>query len=123
MKKTFLVLLVLSALMFHSCRPTAFGGFYGQNNQTQVILDNANFTVLGSFSGTVTSKRNLRDKKIRDMEGLVVSQAKSKLLENAKASGAELKGSRALINVSNDVVYNRKRLTCTVSGEIIEFNK
>ena len=114
---------VLIMAVFPSCRSTRFGGsneFYGQVNQTQVVLSNANFRVLGSFVGTSTSKVNILS--VKDKEGLVTA-AKQDFLNNAKAAGVTLTGSRAIVNSCVDFMNNDKRVTVTFSGEIIEFTK
>ena len=115
-----LSLSIFAICMFASCKPTAYLGSYGQNNQTQVVLSQSNFKVLGSFKGVVTEKRKRMS--IKDYEGLI-SRAKSNLLESAKASGIILEGSRRLVNVCFDLTVNRKMITATVSAEIVEFTK
>ena len=103
---------------FASCKPSVHTGGYNQLNQTQTVLSSANFEVLGSFKGTATEKISTGN--ITDREG-IISQAKSKMLANAKVAGVELVGSRALINVSVDIIETKKKITATVSAEIIEF--
>ncbi|WP_452219135.1 DUF6567 family protein [Lacinutrix undariae] len=117
MKKIILILLV--AVAFTSCRTSSLHrGGYNHLNQTQTILSSSNFNVLGSFTGTATEK--ILTGNITNKEG-IISQAKAKLLANAKSVGVELKGSRTLINVSIDLIETKKRITATISGEIIEF--
>lgn len=118
MKKIYFAIGIISLLA--SCKPTLYLGNYGQVNQTQVVLSEANFKVLGSFKGIATEKN--MQLSVKDMEGLI-SKAKSNLLANAKSAGVELTGSRTLINVCVDVIQNRRMVTATVSGEIIEFTK
>lgn len=108
------------AFMLVACKPTNYAGSYGQINQTQVVLTAANFKVLGSFHGTATAKKYKMT--VKDQQG-VISQAKGNMLANAKAAGIELTGSRALVNVSVDVVDNSNKLTATVTADIIEFTK
>jgi hypothetical protein len=110
---------ILSSALI-SCKETYYLGNMGQSNQTQVVLSHANFRVLGSFKGIATEKK--RRISIKDKEG-IISKAKSALLASAKASGIELTGSRTLINLSVDIIQNRRRVTATVTGEIIEFTK
>ena len=98
--------------------PSLYSGGYQQHNQTQTILSGSNFEVLGSFSGTATEK--IMTGNITNKEG-IVSQAKSNLLKEAKAAGVELVGSRTLVNVSVDIIETKKRITATMSAEIIEF--
>ena len=43
------------------------------------------------------------------------------MLEEAKAAGVELIGSRALVNVSVDLIETKKRISATMTAEIIEF--
>lgn len=113
-----ITLLILAAAITFACKPTDYLGGYNQVNQTQIELSSANFNVLGSFSGMETRKKNQINTK-GDL-GLV-SAAKQNLLNNAKAAGVELTGSRTLVNVTVDVVDNAKRATCTITAEIIEF--
>lgn len=108
------------ALFLVACKPTNYAGSYGQINQTQVVLSSANFKVLGSFHGTATAKKYKMS--VKDQQG-VISQARTNMLANAKAAGVELTGSRALVNVSVDVVDNSNKLTATVTADIIEFVK
>ncbi|GER57954.1 hypothetical protein ULMA_00620 [Patiriisocius marinus] len=116
--KKILSLLAIIALC-SSCRtPSLHRGGYNQLNQTQTVLSTANFNVLGSFKGTATHK--IKTYNIKNKEG-IISLAKTNLLENAKASGIDLSGSRTLINVSVDVIETKKRISATISGEIIEF--
>jgi hypothetical protein len=116
MNKIFLSILVV--FMLSACKPTLFLGNYGQVNQTQIVLSQSNFIVLGSFKGIASEKRKLMS--IKDYEGLI-SKAKTNLLINSKAAGVELIGSRTLVNVCVDVSKNRKMVTATISAEIIEF--
>ena len=124
MKKT--IIIPISFLLFailSSCKPTQYGGsnaFYGQVNQTQVVLSEANFKVLGSFVGHSTARTSLLS--VKDKEGLVTA-AKQDFLNNAKAAGVTLTGSRTIINSCVDFLNNDNRVTVTFSGEIIEFTK
>ena len=43
------------------------------------------------------------------------------MLKKAKKEGIELVGSRTLVNVSVDILETKKRITATMSAEIIEF--
>lgn len=103
-----------------SCKSTLYSGNYGQVNQTQVVLSNANFKVLGTFKGVATEKKIKMT--VKNQEG-IISKARQNLLENAKAAGVELTGSRTLINVSTDLVENNMKATVTMTAEIIEFTK
>ena len=119
MKK--IILIICVAISISSCKSIQFGGsnsFYGQVNQTQVVLSGKNFRVLGSFSGHATTKLKLVN--IKDKDGLVAG-AKKDFLNNARAAGVELTGSRAIVNASVDYMTNVDRITVTFSGEIIEF--
>jgi hypothetical protein len=118
MKNILLCLFLLISLA--SCKSVIYTGDYGQLNQTQVVLSNANFTVLGHFKGVVTEKKVKRS--IKDMPGLT-ARAKEKLFENAKSAGVQMEGSRTLVNVTTDMVQTSSWVTVTVSGEIIEFDK
>lgn len=115
-----IILICLLGSIFYSCKTTSYAGEIGQSIVTEVSLSEANFNVLGSFSGTATAKKTAIN--IKNKSG-VVSQAKLNLIENAKAAGVELTGSRTLINVTTDIVENSNRLTCTMSAEIIEFTR
>jgi len=110
--------LLLLCVIFASCKSTYYNAALTPITQTQVELSQANFNTLGTFSGLASEKTyNLG---IKNAEG-VVSQAKKKMLENAKAAGVELVGSRALVNVSIDVIQNENRVTVTYNATIIEF--
>lgn len=120
MKKIYFTFAIIVIGLLTSCKLTSYQGNYGQVNQTQVVLTNTNFKILGSFKGVATAKKVKMS--IRDEEGLV-SKAKTNLLENAKTAGVTLTGSRTLINVTVDLIQNKKMATATVSAEIIEFTK
>ncbi|TYB69065.1 hypothetical protein ES677_14640 [Bizionia gelidisalsuginis] len=116
MKKIILSLAIVS--LFASCRSSLNYGGYNQINQTQTVLSSSNFNVLGSFKGIATEK--IVTGNITNKEG-IISQAKTKLLENARAAGVELIGSRTLVNVAVDLIETKKRISVTISAEIIEF--
>jgi hypothetical protein len=120
MKKNYFTFALIVIGLLSSCKLTSYQGNYGQLNQTQVLLTNSNFKILGSFKGVATAKKIKMS--IKDEEG-VVSRAKANLLENAKTAGVTLTGSRTLINVSVDLIQNKKMVTATVSAEIVEFTK
>ena len=113
-----IILSLFALVLISSCRSSLHKGGYHHLNQTQTVLSEGNFIVLGSFSGTATAK--LMTGNITDKEG-IISQAKKRLLDQAKSQGVELIGSRTLINVSVDLIETKKRITATVSAEIIEF--
>lgn len=114
------LLLLVSGLLLTSCKTTVYTGSFGQVNQTQVQLSNANFRMLGSFSGMASER--LVSIGVKNKEGLI-SQAKADLLAKAKAAGVELTGSRTLTNIAVDVIQNPNRVTLTLSADIIEFTK
>ena len=117
MKKIIFIMVITVA--FTSCKTSSlYSGGYQQQNQTQTVLSGSNFNVLGSFTGTATEK--IMTGNITNKEG-VISQAKAKMLREAKAAGIELNGSRALINVSIDLIETKKRISATMTAEIIEF--
>ncbi|MBO4644971.1 MAG: hypothetical protein J5642_00460 [Bacteroidales bacterium] len=121
MKK--LLFIVIAIIALSSCKTVQFGGnnsFYGQINQTQVILNSNNFRVLGSFVGHASAKYSMLS--IKDKDG-VVTAAKQDFLNNARAAGVELTGSRAIINTCVDYITTEDKITVTFSGEIIEFTK
>lgn len=103
-----------------SCKDTFYVGSVGQHHDTQVLLTNSNFRVLGSFEGTATYRK--KQVGIKEKEG-IVSSAKQDFLQKAKSAGVELTGSRAIINVVTDIIENKNRITVTYAGEIIEFTK
>lgn len=118
MKKIYLSVALLIMIFATSCKASLYDGGYGQINQTQIVLSKSNFNVLGSFTGVAMTKK--RSMSIKDKSGLI-SLAKANLLENAKNSGIELKGSRTLTNVSTDIVQNSKHVKVVMTAEIIEF--
>lgn len=107
-------------VILSSCKPVYYNGNYGQINQTQVVLNGANFRVLGSFTGTATKRKKLIT--VKNKEGLI-ALAKANFLQNAKSGGVDLTGSRALVNVTVDIIQNLNRITVTFSADIIEFTK
>lgn len=118
MKNFYLTLSLLAIITMSSCKPALYLGSYNQVNQTQVVLSNSNFKVLGSFTGSAITK--ISSMSIKDKNGMV-ALAKANLLENARSQGVELTGSRTLINVTTDVIQNIKHVKVVVSAEIIEF--
>jgi hypothetical protein len=119
--KTKLFFAILVLVFLSSCKSTTlYSGYIGQGTQTEVSLSEANFKVLGSFSGTASARRQVIS--VKNKSG-VVSAAKMNLLANAKEKGVEMVGARALVNITTDVVENSNRVTCTMSAEIIEFIK
>lgn len=118
-----MVLFCAVVFVFTSCLPVQYGGsnaFYGQVNQTEIVLNQNNFNVLGSFSGRAVG--NVNAFSVKDKNGLV-SQAKQNFLDNAKAAGVTLTGGRAIVNSCVDYVTNGKKVAVTFSAEIIEFTK
>lgn len=118
MKRSYIVLTLFAILITASCKPTLYVGNYGEVNQTQVVLSNGNFNVLGSFTGTSMAKKNVTS--IKNKSGLI-ALAKTDLLQNAKNAGVELTGSRTLINISTDIIQNDKHVKVVISADIIEF--
>ena len=116
MKK--IIFIVLIAAAFTSCKTSSlYKGGYQQQNQTQTILSSSNFNVLGSFTGTATEKIMTGD--ISNKQG-IISQAKAQMLKKAKEAGIELIGSRALVNVTVDLIETKIRISATMTAEIIE---
>ncbi len=116
MKKALLSLGLV--ILFTSCKTSFYYPKVGQIHKTEIVLSKANFKVLGSFSGTAYMKKkqfNFEDNQA------ILATAKKNLLENAKAKGVELVGSRALINVTTDVIEHSKKIKATITAEIIEF--
>jgi len=120
MKKILLPVSILIILTLNSCKPTMYLGDYGQQNQTQVVIKDANFKSLGSFTGEARSRKNAATIKNK---GGVMARAKADLLLNAKNAGVELTGSRILTNITTDVIQNHKHVKVVISAEIIEFTK
>jgi len=120
MKLKSTILIGVGMLFFTSCQQILYSSSYGNSNQTQVVLSNANYNVLGSYTGTEIALKGaiLAGNK----EGLM-SRAKKDLLANAKKDGIEMTGSRALINVTVDYVEGKRKMKVVVSAEIIEFTK
>lgn len=116
MKK--LLLLSVFVLSLASCKTSSYFPNAGQVHKTDVVLSKANFKVLGSFSGTASVKK--KQFNFEDNQG-ILAKAKANLLENAKNAGVELKGSRALVNVTTDVIQHTKKIKATITAEIIEF--
>ncbi len=104
--------------LLSSCQTTTYMGYIGQGVTTQVELSEANFTVLGSFTGLATTPIAVMG--IKNKMG-VIAAAKEDLIENAKKAGVELTGARTMINITTDLVQNSNRVTCSMSAEIIEF--
>ncbi|MDR2962223.1 MAG: hypothetical protein LBU90_01055 [Bacteroidales bacterium] len=112
------LIIAVSAICFSSCKLSAHLTTSDAVN-TNVNLSQANFKVLGSFTGVATGKT--QELSIKGEPGLL-SQAKADLLNKAKAGGADLKqGSRALINVTTEVKKNNKHIVVTMTAEVIEF--
>lgn len=120
MKLSKIILAICLFFSLNSCKIAVYESNIGQSISTEIDLSEANFNVLGSFTGSSSVKKTSLS--VRGQEG-IVSLAKKDLLENAKKAGIELKGARALINVSTDIVENKTRINCTISAEIIEFVK
>ena len=119
MKFRKIIAFLFFAIFLFSCKTTTiYTGQIGQGTQTEVSLSESNFNVLGSFTGTSSAKKLTIS--VKNKSG-IISAAKADLLANAKAEGVELKGSRALINITTDIIQNSNRITCTMSAEIIEF--
>lgn len=87
-------------------------------NQSSVVLTKNNFKVLGTFTGVASARTATIG--VKNREG-VISEARKNLLQNAKNAGVELTGARTLTNVSVDAVNNLRRVTVTVTADIIEF--
>lgn len=121
MKK--ILFLAVLVICMTSCKVNYFESnntHYGQLNQTQVVLSEGNFRVLGSFTGQYSTK--LKSTNIKNKEGLVAA-AKQDFLKNAREAGVVLTGSRAIINPSVDIIKNGKKVKVVFSAEIIEFTK
>ncbi len=116
--KTQLVAFLTGIFLLSSCISVKYYGNYNQSNITQVTLNQNNFEVLGSFSGTATVKKSVFF--LKDREG-VIAKAKQNLLKKAEQEGVNLTGSWALINVTVDLVESKNKITATVSAEIIKF--
>ncbi|WP_299838112.1 DUF6567 family protein [uncultured Tenacibaculum sp.] len=115
--KKILLLSVISLSIF-SCKTSSYIPNVGQIHKTNVVLNKGNFEVLGSFSGTAYMKK--KQFNFKNNEG-ILAMAKANLLENAKNKGIELKGSRALVNITTDIIEHSKKIKATITAEIIEF--
>ena len=116
MKK--MLFIVGSLAMLTSCA-TVYQTDYNINNTT-VEISNNNFDYLGSFKGMVSEKRTKAT--IKNMEGLV-SRAKTEMMNEIEAKGIEMNHSKVLINMNVDIIKNYRRITVTVSADLIEFDK
>lgn len=117
-KSTFLLVTVGLLVLFSSCKPTMYTTHTSNEINSSVILTKNNFKNLGTFSGLATARMNTIG--VKNREG-VISEARKNLLQNAKAAGVELTGSRTLVNMSIDAVSNNNRVTVTIVSDIIEF--
>ncbi len=115
--------LFVMGFLLNACKTASYVGQYNQLNETKVILSKKNFKVLGSFKGVAKGKKSLfflsNGKKI----GGLIARAKENLLENAAKAGVELKGSRALVNVTTDIYEEDNKVIVIMSAEIIEFTE
>ena len=120
--KTMLVVVALCALS--SCKTTSYTSTLGNTVQTNVVLSQANFEVLGSFTGTASAKINriniLKTDSSSDNIGLI-AQAKENLMINMISKGYLMTGSRTLINVTIDQIENKDMIVITMSADLIEF--
>lgn len=117
MKK--IISIIILAIAFTSCRTASSHSDVSQKqNKTQTIISDSNFIVLGSFTGTASER--IMTGNIKNKKG-IIAQAKANLLKKAKRKGVKLIGSRALVNVSVEILETKKRKTATMSAEIIEF--
>lgn len=117
MKK--IISIIIFTIAFTSCRTaSSHSDVSQQQTKTQTILSKSNFVVLGSFTGSASEK--IMTGNIKNKKG-IISQAKANMLKKAKKEGIELVGSRTLVNVSVDILETKKRITATMSAEIIEF--
>ncbi len=115
------VLIFLTAVtLLTSCKEVLYTGQYGNVNQTKIVLDQANYKMLGHFKGIASGLKFSLN--IKNREG-VISMAKTNFLENVKAAGIELNGSVAFVNVTLDVVQNSNRMVATMTADVIEFTK
>ena len=105
-------------LTLTSCKTSSYAGKVGQQLQTQVVLNQANFKCLGTFTGEAYAKKTQFN--FKDNQGAMV-KAKLNLLENARNAGVELTGSRVLINITTEVVEHDKKIMARMTAEIIEF--
>jgi hypothetical protein len=114
-----ILLIAVVTLSLTSCKDVLYTGRYGNVNDTRVVLDQANYKMLGHFKGMASGLKFSMN--IKNREG-VLSLAKTNMLENIKAAGIDLNGrSIAFVNVTTDVVQNTNRLIATVTADVIEF--
>lgn len=115
MKKSLLIIPL--CLLFGSCIPTLH---VVQNGHQTILLSNANFNNLGTFSATI-QKTNFKAS-MNNEQGLI-EEVKKELLANAKSRGVTLSETRILTNISTDIVSNYMDVSITMCADIIEFIK
>lgn len=113
-----IIAIVCATMLFASCKTVLFTGNIGNQIQTQVVLNQKNFKVLGSFTGSASAKKASIG--IKNADGLF-AEAKANMIANAKSAGVELTGARTLINVTYDMIQNSTRINIVLHAEIIEF--
>jgi hypothetical protein len=84
------------------------------------VLSKANFKNLGNYTGVASLKRTKIS--IKNREGLL-ALAKKDLINNARNNGVELKGSRTLANICVEEMRNFRRITISISADIVEFTE
>lgn len=121
-KKSSIALVIISGLFLSGCGINSglINQFTANVSNTNVVLQKANFKVLGTVTG------NANDTYIFGIGGNkqnLVAQAKQKMLDNAKLDGT----SKAIINVTVEehckliLIYWER--TISVQGTVIEFNE
>ncbi|MCR4738195.1 MAG: hypothetical protein K5846_08575 [Bacteroidales bacterium] len=111
MKKLFLIAFFgITAMLATSCLPLKSLSSNQNVNQTQVILSQANFKVVGIARGEAKGNTDTK---------ILVQNAYSKMIENAN-----LTGSQALVNINYERRDKHNRCThVIVTATIIEFTK
>ena len=99
-------------------------GYMGHNTNTQVVLKEANFRVIGRVSGEASASFILL---IGPTNSRLYAKAQSKLYKKANLKNNEK--SRALINLTTDIGYDYFiypllyfKKTVTISADVVEFH-
>lgn len=116
-----LILFGVAAVMFTSCSMNSglINQFTTYNNGTNVVLQEANFKVIGDTTGVAVNQYVFGFGGFKNL----VSLAKQDLVKNARLEGT----SRAITNMSLEVQKSRMGMVVQhkviVHGTIIEFTK
>ncbi len=122
MKKANLILITVVSLFLTSCSMNSglVNQFTTYNNGTNVVLQEANFKVVGQVTGKATNSYFFGFGGFKNL----VSLAKQDMLKNAALDGT----SKAIINMSLETQHNFymgifQERTVIIHGTVIEFMK